>query len=334
MDPISINHAQLLSSSINAKRPETEGRTDIVETFTAADPTVKASTEVVISPLASELSELSLKSRFTSMEEFSAHSTELYSQLLTTEEIQSGSRRNFASAEDERLSHLTLKELMDESNKLSLVDENGHSSTSFYGNEQSDRLQIAVGNLLLANQVKQRDAATSVEKSVSTFKSVVEEKLGISAKGYDIVFKDGKATAVGKMSSSGEAASSQELEKIQKLLDNPSSNPSAQKVLSDINEYNQTSWQLVDNILTQRIHGGEQNRYLSTAISSDWLMEGSNYSNVSKGNGLYEKYVEIVASANIKYQAALQDGSHFLNNRTDPGILEATRIRDSLSVRA
>ncbi len=116
MEPININHAQIISSTINSSRSVSEPDTPLV--FTSADQTIKAPSEVVISPLASAISDLNLKSRFTSYEDLSAHKTKLFEQTLTTEEIQNGTRRPFASAEDERLSHLTLKELMDEGKKL------------------------------------------------------------------------------------------------------------------------------------------------------------------------------------------------------------------------
>jgi|GEM_PF-1225299 len=334
MEPISLNHTQIISSMINTNRASDKAASETIQSFTSAEPDAKTAPQVIISPLAATLSDLSLKSRFTSQEEFSTHSTKLFSQLLTTEEIQSGTRRPFASEEDERLSHLTLKELMEESNKLPLVDEHGHSAASIYGNEQTDRINIAIGNLLLTNQVKQRDAASAVEASVSAFKSNAEEKLKISSQSYDIVFKDGKATVFGKVSSNGNAANADELKKIQALLDNPGDDEPARKLLGDIDQYNQTSWQLIDNELTQHIYGAEQDPYLPKNASVDWLLEGTNYSNVSSSNNLYDKYVEIVASARIKYQAALEDGSHFANSRTDPGIQEATKIRESLNTQA
>ncbi|HEY6528713.1 MAG TPA: hypothetical protein VIZ65_08460 [Cellvibrionaceae bacterium] len=334
MDSISINHAQTLSNTINTKRIDNDTSLEESLTFAPAESNVEASAEVVISPLAFVLSDLNLKSRFTSADEFSEHTTKLFSQFLTTEEIQSGARRPFASAEDARLSRLSLRELMEESNKLPLVDENGHSRASFYRNEQTDRISIAAGNLLLTNQVNHRDAAFRVDQSVSSFKLDVEEKVGISSTGYDIVFKDGKATAIARISSTGVAASPEELKNVQEFLDNPSHNPISKKLLLDIDSYNRESWQLIDNELTIHIYGGEQDRYLQKQVSKEWLMEGTNYSTVSQENGLYSRYVEIVAAANIKYQAALEDGSHYYNNNTDPGILEITRIRESLSVKA
>ncbi len=177
-----------------------------------------------------------------------------------------------------------------------------------------------------------RDATSAVEKSVTNFKTNVEEKLKISSQGYDIVFKDGKASAVGKISSTGKAVNADDLKKIQDILDNPTGNAITQNLLNNIDQYNQLSSQLIDNELTQHVYGGEQDRYLPKSVSKNWLMEGTNYSNVSTGNDLYNKYVEIVAAANVKYHAALEDGSHFTDGRTDPGILEATRIRESVSI--
>jgi hypothetical protein len=330
VESITINHAQIISSTINAKRAGSDVEPEPIQNFTSADPSAKASPQVIISPLAQTLSDLNLKSRFTSLEEFSEHSTKLFSQLLTTEEIQSGTRRPFASAEDERLSHLTLKELMEEGNKLPLVDASGHSAASIYGNEQTDRINIAIGNILLTSQINQRDVASKVEASVSAFKSNAEEKLKIASQRYDIVFKDGKATTVGKISSTGKPANAEELKKIQNLLDHPD-DALTKSLLSDIDQYNQTSWQVIDNELTQHIYGAEQDRYLQKNVSVAWLLEGTNYSNVSSSNNLYDKYVELAAFARIKYQAALDDGSHFANSRTDPGIQEATRIRASVN---
>lgn len=332
MESININHAQVISSTINAQRSTTDIEGESQQTFfTSAAPAASPSTQVTISPMAATISDLSMKSRFTSLEELSAHKTKLFEQVLTTEEILSGTRRPFASAEDERLSHLTVKQLMEESNKLPAIDAQGQSLAGIAGTEQADRISVALMNLLIKTQVQHRDAAANVEQSLVSFKSNIEDKLKISSQSYDIIFKDGKATAIGKVSSMGKTADAGELEKVQTLLDKPDHDESAKSLLNNIDHYNKLSWQMIDNELTQHIYGAEQDNYLPKNVSLEWLLEGTNYSSVAKGNSLYDKYVELAASASKKYLAALEDGSHFAHSRTDLGILEATKIRESLN---
>jgi hypothetical protein len=326
MESINLNHTQLLFTSVKTAPSQntTKAPEDIVFTAnTNSSPSVK----VTLSPEASQIShDYKSTSRFASMEEQSENKTRVVSTWVTLEELESGSRRPFATAEDERLSRLTLKELMEESLKLPNVDKNEHLQSGFAGTEQGDRIGVAIANILLEAQYDYLKAAKDVESSVKEFKKYVEEELGIDPDSYDIVFRNGKVTAVSK---GKEGASDADLEKIQDILDDPEKIKEARKLVLDIESFNTASLQLVENQLTQYIHGPQQNRYLPKEVSIDFLMEETNYSNVSGSSQLNSKYLSIMQGANEKYHAALKDGSHLKSGTTDPGILELTRMRQS-----
>jgi hypothetical protein len=58
-------------------------------------------------------------------------------------------------------------------------------------------------------------------------------------------------------------------------------------------------------------------------------MEGMNYSHATTSSQLGYKYLSIVADAREKYHAALKDGSHLTEGKTNPGILELTKLRQA-----
>ena len=303
---------------------ETQGSTE----------TSSASIEIKLSPAASEIVfDKNIKPRFASNEETSANVTKRMSELITREEYETGKRRPFASAEDERLSHLTMKELMAEGNKLPRIDEHGHLLSSIQGTERGDRINVAIGNILFINHFARQQSAAKLEASVESFKKHIEEKYKIDPNSYDVIFKDGKPTVVAKISSESKAASSAALEKIQSALDDTKGSAFAKNLQADIKEYNRLSFELIDNDLTQHIYGAEKNPYIEKNISSDWLLDGTNYSTVTKGDGLGQKYLEIIANANKKYNAAVKDGTHLSNYDIDPGLLELTRLRESINTK-
>lgn len=296
--------------------------------------TSSTSVEIKLSPAESSIVfDKNIQPRFASDEEASANITKRMSELITQTEYATGKRRPFASAEDERLSHLSTKELMAEANNLPRVDEHGHLLSSVQGTERGDRINVAVGNILFINYFDRQKSAASVEASLDSFKKHIEEKYKIDANSYDVIFKDGKPTVVAKISSESTAANSVELEKIQSALDDTKGSASARNLQKDIKEYNKLSFEFIDNELTQHIYGAEKNPYIEKNISSDWLLDGTNYSTVTKGDGLGQKYLEIMANAREKYHAALKDGTHLSNYDIDPGLLELTRLRESINTK-
>jgi len=332
MDPISLNHTQILYSTAGIK---VVGEIVApVQEIQGSGNAVPSSVEVKLSPAASEIVfDKNIKPRFASNEETSANLTKLMSELITREEYETGKRRPFASVEDERLSHLTMKELMAEANKLPRVDEHGHLLSSGQGTERGDRINVAIGNILFINHFARQQSAAKVEASVEGFKKHIEQKYKIDPNSYDVIFKDGKPTVVAKISSESTAANSVELEKIQSALDDPKGSVFAQNLQADIKEYNKLSFEFIDNDLAQHIYGAEKNPYIEKNISSDWLLDGTNYSSVTKGDGLGQKYLEIIAGAREKYNAAVKDGTHLSNYDIDPGLLELTRLRESVNTK-
>src|SRR5690606_11040706 len=115
---------------------------------------------------------------------------------VTLEELETGIRRPPASAEDERLSYLTMKELMEEGLQLPRVDKNGHLKSGFAGTEQGDRISVAKANILLEAQYNLRKTAKNVEASVDKFKKHIEKEFKVDPDSYDIIFKNGKITVV------------------------------------------------------------------------------------------------------------------------------------------
>lgn len=329
MDAININHAQVLRSSVDVQINGTVSAP--AETATPTLPNSSA-TEIKLSPEASSIAyDHNIKPRFASMEEQSEHKTRVVAQWVTLYELESGTRRPFATAEDERLSRLTLKEIMEESNKLPRVDKNGHLQSSFAGTEQGDRIGIAKANIILEAQYNYRRAATSVESAMSDFKQQLEKKFNLDPKSYDIIFSKGKMTAVGKGSA---MASQKELGQIQKILDNPDSMKTSLSLSSKIDEFNKAALTIIENQLTQYIYGATKDPYLEKNISMDWLMEGMNYSNATQNPQVNHKYFDIIAAAREKYHAALKDGTHLSNYNIDPGILELTQLRKNIDTKA
>lgn len=329
MDAININHAQVLYSSVGVKVIGTVSAP--TETATPAE-TNSSATEIKLSPEASSIAyDPNIKPRFSSMEEQSAHKTRVVAQWVTLDELESGTRRPFATAEDERLSHLTLKELLEEGNKLPRVDKNGHLQSSFSGTEQGDRIGIAIANIVLETQYTYRKAAANVETAVSDFKQHIEKKFNIDPKSYDIVFSNGKITAIGKGS---DMASQKDLQRIQKILEKPDDLKVAMSLSLKIDEFNKAAMGMVANELTQYIYGPTQDPYLEKNISMDWLMEGMNYSNATKNTQINHKYLDLIASAREKYHAAIKDGTHLSNYDIDPGILELTQLRKNIDAKA
>jgi hypothetical protein len=262
------------------------------------------------------------------MEEQSEHITNVAAQWVTLEELESGLRRPFATAEDERLSNLTLKELMEEANNLPRVDRNGHLQSGFAGTEQGDRINIAVANKVLEAQYLYKKSSQNVEASVKNFKLDMEKKLKISPDGYDIVFSNGKITAMGK------GADEQTLKKIQEVLDNPKNMKSAMKLSAEIEEFNKAALALVENELTQYIYGAAKDPYLEKNVSIDWLMEGMNYSDATKSGHVNYKFTSIIADARMKYHETIRNGTHLSNYDIDPGIIELTNLRKNINTNA
>ncbi|MBE8716554.1 hypothetical protein C4F51_05050 [Cellvibrio sp. KB43] len=250
--------------------------------------------------------------------------TRLAATWVTREELESGTRRPFASAEDERLSHLTLKELMEEGLRLPTVDENGHLKTGFAGTLQSDRINVAVANILFEAQHTYLKAAKDVTAAVEEFKEYMLEEFNIDPDSYDIVFRDGKPVAVSKGS---DGLNDEDLEKVQEALDNPKEIKVADKLHQAIDAFNGAALKMIENSLTQHIHGASKNRYLPKEVSATWLMEGMNFSHATTSSHVHDKFLTIMADAREQYHAALKDGSHLANGNTHPGILELTRMR-------
>lgn len=330
MDSISLNHAQTLATTAKKGSDQTTAETSSPtqeKTFTASSSS--PSVIVTLSPESTKLSyDYNATPRFGSLEELSEYKTRLYETWVTEKELESGTRRPYASAEDERLSKLTMKELMAESSKLPRVDQNGHLQSSREGTEQGDRIGVAKTNLMFEAQYNFRKAAGNVQKSMEKFEQHLQEEFNIDPDSYDIVFIDGKITAV---STGKDGADSETLKKIQKMLDDPEKIKPAKDLVQDIEAYNKAAFTIIDNQLTIHIYGASKNRYLPKNISADWLAEGMNYSHATTSGNINNKWLSIVADANEKYQAAVKDGSHLANSNTDPGILELTRIRQSAS---
>jgi hypothetical protein len=291
--------------------------------------------EVLLSPEAVELSiDKNVKPRFSSAEEFSEHSTKFMAKLTTKEEYESGVRRPFESQEDERLSKLSIKELIEEGNKLPRVDKNGHLSSSMHGTEQGDRINLAIGNILFKNQYERSNAAVKVQASVDDFKNAIKSEYKIEPNSYDVIFKDGKATVIGKLTSGHKAATTDELARVQKSLDGINSSTSAKQLQTDIKEFNRLSFEYVDNYLTPHIYGPEKNPFLTKSVSSDWLLDGTNYSSAESNSNLNEKYLSIIADARGKYNAAVKDGTLLSYYDIDKGLLELTKLRENINTKA
>ena len=291
--------------------------------------------EVLLSPEAVELSiDKNVKPRFSSAEEFSEHSTKFMAKLTTKEEYESGVRRPFESQEDERLSKLSIKELIEEGNKLPRVDKNGHLSSSMHGTEQGDRINLAIGNILFKNQYERSNAAVKVQASVDDFKNAIKSEYKIEPNSYDVIFKDGKATVIGKLTSGHKAATTYELARVQKSLDGINSSTSAKQLQTDIKEFNRLSFEYVDNYLTPHIYGPEKNPFLTKSVSSDWLLDGTNYSSAESNSNLNEKYLSIIADARGKYNAAVKDGTLLSYYDIDKGLLELTKLRENINTKA
>lgn len=85
--------------------------------------------------------------------------------------------------------------------------------------------------------------------------------------------------------------------KIQNILNHPDSNDTSKKLSESIKNINDISVQLINKDLIKHIYGAEQNPYLSKHISTDWLIDGTNYSDVSQANSINQKYLLIVVEA-------------------------------------
>lgn len=328
MDSISLDHKQFLAAASTAMHSSANAAPSDAAVENVFTPNSNSPSAIVtLSPESTQLSsEYEAQSRFNSLEELSEHKTRLYSTWVTYEELETGKRRPFASPEDQRLSTLTLKELMEESLKLPSVDKNGHLQSSMEGTEQGDRIGVAVANIVIESQYNYRKAAKSVEASVEKFKQHLEEKFNINPDSYDVMMVDGKITAVSKGKDGADNAT---LKKIQGVLDNPEKIKPAKDLVQDINAFNEAAFKMIDNQLTQYIYGAQQNRYLPKSVSTEWLMEGMNYSHATTSSQLGYKYLSIVADAREKYHAALKDGSHLTEGKTNPGILELTKLRQA-----
>lgn len=325
MESVNLNHLQILTSTSKTPTSQNSSQTPENRIFTsnnAASPSVI----VTLSPAASQLNhDYQMTSRFSSMEEQSEHMTRLAETWVTLEELEKSTRRPFASAEDERLSHLTLKELMEEGLRMPNVDENGHLKTGFAGTLQSDRINVAVANILLEAQHKYLTAAKDVTAAVEEFKEYMQEEFNIDPDSYDIVFKDGKPVAVSK---GNDGLDDEGLKKVQEALDNPEQIKVADNLLTAIDVFNSAALKVIENSLTQYIHGASKNRYLPKEVSVDWLMEGMNFSHATTSSHVHDKFLKIMSDANDKYHAALKDGSQQENGNTDPGILELTKMHE------
>lgn len=173
MNSINLNHAQILFSTIGIK-PVGEITPQLIEAPNS-NAAQESSVEVNISSAALEFVTYDSKPRFSSLDELSQHKSQLYSQWTTFEEFESGTRRPFASEEDLRLSKLTLKEFMKESNYLPRVDKNGHLQSGLAGTEQGDRISVAIANKLNETQFNYQKAALEVESDVSGFKKTLKK---------------------------------------------------------------------------------------------------------------------------------------------------------------
>lgn len=326
MEPISLNHAQILATFAKSQPAQNTSKAPEEKVFTSSNSSLP-SVIVTLSPEASRLAhDYKMTSRFASMEEQSEHVTRVFSKWVTEDELENGTRRPFASVEDERLSHLTMKELMEEAARLPNVDKNGHLQTGFAGTEQGDRIGVAVANISLETQYNYRKAAKNVEASVEEFKKHMEKEFNIDPDSYDIIFRDGKVTAISK---GNDGLNDANLKKIQEALDNPDKIKVAKNLVQGIEAFNEAAWRVIDNALTHKFYGAQQSRYLPKEVSVDWLLEGMNYSHASTSGQIHNKFLTIMGDAREKYHAALKDGTHLTNGTTDPGILELTKIRQS-----
>lgn len=325
MEPINLNHAQILYSSAGIK-PTNEITSSSSNAPQSTPAEIKISSQ---DPIVAHDS--NIKSRFSSMEEQSQHKTKIVAQWVTLAELESGIRRPYETTEDERLGKLSLKELMEESNNLPRVDQNGHLQSGFAGTEQGDRISVAIANKILEAQYDYRKSTQSVESAIKDFKLHIEKKLNIAPSSYDIVFRNGKITAQGKVT---DAASMKNIQKIQEVLDNPKNLQVADTLSTEIDRLNKAALALVENELTQYIYGAIKDPYLQKNISIDWLMEGMNYSNATESTQVNYKFTSIIADAREKYHAAIKNGTHLSNYDIDPGIIELTNLRKNIDVNA
>lgn len=328
MDPINISHSQVLHSTAGIKATS--------DSFTSPGSAQVTLTEIKLSANETKVTlesavEAESKPRFASMEEYNQHKATVYAQWVTLEELKTGARRPYVTEEDARLATLTMKELMEESSKLPRIDSNGHLQTSMFGTEQSDRIGVAIANKVFEGQHEYNKAAESVENSLKNFKLTIEKKLNIAADSYDIVFSNGKITAVGKGAA---AADEKSLKKIQDVLDNPTEMKVAMVLSADIEKFNKAAVVLVENNLTQYIYGASKDPYLEKNLSKDWLMEGMNYANATKGSHINNQYNTIFSEAREKYHEAIKNGTHLSNYDIDPGIIELTNLRKSIDTNA
>lgn len=331
MEPISLNHTQILRSSQVIKSTEEV----VIETPTSSALATSPAVQVILSPAVADLgTDHVFNTRFASAAEYDEHMSKLREQYTSASDYENGTRPPFASAEDERLSHLTMKELLAEAAKLPRIDENGHLLTSIYGNAAGDRYNTAMANLSSKAYFDYNKSAKKAEESTSEFKSAIQDKFKIDSNSYDIISRDGKITAVGKLSSSGKAASADDLAKIQSILNNPSEIPAAKNLIADIEQFNQAAWQLMDNAIVPLVYGPTKNPYLVKSVSEEWVAEGINYSKATNITGLNDKYLSLIADARAKYTEAVKDGTHLSNYDIDPGILELTRMREAINVKA
>lgn len=323
MESISINHSSYLTS---IRSLGTTSNNLSLDTSNEKVGQVSSEDQVTLSPASVELYKSEGSPRFSSMEEQSASKEKMINSWITLEELENGVRRQFTDPEEARLSTLSLSELMKELNNLPAIDKYGHLQSSSSGTEQGDRLSSAVANITIQSQYNLDKTAENVSKSLTEFKAHIESELGVDPDTYNIKYIDGKITVVG----SGEnALNGPEIQKIQKLIDNPKGDSKAKDLVDSISKYNDAASTIINNRLIQKTEGATHNRYLPNELSVDDIMNGMDYSNTEETSHLYRKWVDIVSKANESYSEALKDGSHLENALEDPGILELTKIRQN-----
>ncbi len=319
MNVIDINHTQFFYSAIGLRDAKEISTPD--QSASESSSTQTPSTIVDISLEASKIVYAqNINSRFSSMEEQSESKERMVAQWVTREELENGARR-YETEEDMRLSQLTLDELLAEAAQLPKVDKYGHMTGSFAGTEQGDRISVAMTNIFFELQYQHTKTEERVEATVDQFKEAIQQKYQIDPNDYDIVFRNGKVTAI------GEKLDEESLKQVQELLDDPGNLNEAKYLNTAIEKYNNSSVEFMQYYLTVRVKGPIQDPYITKTTSINQLMEGVNYSKLDNNGHLGSKFLGIVADAREKYHAALKDGTHFSNYDIDPGVLELTELR-------
>lgn len=320
MESIQLNHSQILQKTVGL---QLSGQVELGSAKSEAIP----STIVEISAVAHKLIEGNRESRFSSDEERDAHLTKLANTMLTYEDLQSG-KHSYENEEDQRLGQLSMKELLIENYQS--WTESGELGGVVSESVRSDRHLIAKGNLDIEAAFQFEKSREFVTLALDNFREKLSEKIpSIDPDSYDIVYQDGEITAIAKGS---DGATDEELEKIQKLLDDPGDNPAAKRLVNSIEQFNKASLEVVNLEITKVKYRGAydgNDPYIPESYSMEQVMQDFSYSDdVEASNHMSGALTDMYAGSRERYHTALEDGSHA--DLQDPGLRALTEMREAM----